>query len=211
MNPYTALHPVIAVTAITVILTFGCGRPENAVPTDRTVSDPALTPAVAPEPLPGPEFLAAAHDGKLEEVRAAIKNGTPVNWVDERGQTALMLSAFNGHAEIVKLLLDGGAKVELRDGTGRTALMFASTFDSTDAVGLLLAKGSDVNAVDSGEKWTALMFAAAEGHQGVVVQLLEHGANPRTLDVDGDDAAAFAVQRGHRDLARMLQEAGQKD
>lgn len=211
MNPNTALLPVIAAAAITVLLMFGCSRPENAAPAGKAVSEPAATAAIAPEPLPGPEFLTAAHDGKLEEVRAAIKNGTPVNWVDERGQTALMLSAFNGHAEIVKLLLDGGAKVELRDGTGRTALMFASTFDSTDTVGLLLAKGSDVNAVDSGEKWTALMFAAAEGHQGVVVRLLEHGANPRTLDVDGDDAAAFAVQRGHRDLARMLQEAGQKD
>jgi len=108
------------------------------------------------------------------------------------------------------MLLASKAGVNLCDRLGRTALMFAATGDNIDAVKLLLDAGAHVNVADGHEGWTALMFAAAEGQEEIVADLLKHGATPETRDTDGDNAADFAVQRGHTKLAAMLKQTADK-
>jgi ankyrin repeat protein len=71
-------------------------------------------------------------------------------------------------------------------------------------VELLLGKGASVNLRDTPEQFTALMFAAAEGHVKVVRLLLEHGADPSLKDADGDTAESFATQKGHPDVVEIL-------
>ncbi len=71
---------------------------------------------------------------------------------------------------------------------------------------LLLEKDADVNTVDQMEGWTALMFAAAEGHAQVVRTLLSHGADATVQDVDGDTARSFAVQNGYAEVIRALKD-----
>ena len=71
---------------------------------------------------------------------------------------------------------------------------------------LLLDKGAEVNSVDNNEKWTALMFAAAEGHLENVKLLLEHGADYKLKDIDGDTAASFAAKNGHSQVAKIIEE-----
>ena len=58
--------------------------------------------------------------------------------------------------------------------------------------------------VDSGEHWTALMFAAAEGQNAIVKHLLKHGADKNLVDVDGETALIFAQKRGHVATANLL-------
>lgn len=150
------------------------------------------------------EFLDNALNGKIDAVRQAIEAGVDVNLTDEQQRTALLFASFNGHTSVVKLLLDNGAQLSQRDAMGRTALMFASTGDNTETVELLLEKGSDVNAVDAGEGFTALMHAAAEGHVDVVKVLLKYNADPDMRDVDGDSARDFATQNRHVAVAQLL-------
>ena len=69
---------------------------------------------------------------------------------------------------------------------------------------MLLDKGAKVNVVDNDEKWTALMFAAAEGQTEIVDKLLKAGADITLKDIDGDTAADFATQAGHAEIARMI-------
>ena len=57
---------------------------------------------------------------------------------------------------------------------GRTALMYAASGPNPETVQLLLEKKADPNLVDQAEKFTALMFAAAEGQTRVVQILLKH-------------------------------------
>ena len=87
---------------------------------------------------------------------------------------------------------------------GRTPLMFAATFNDPHTVKLLLANGAMVNVRDRDERFTALMFAAAEGHADVVKLLLEHKADKTLVDVDGDSAADFARQKGHTQAVEIL-------
>lgn len=163
------------------------------------------------EPLPPPtaeEITAAvdaAFDGNLARVKAALEKGVPVDQADESGNSLLMLAAFNGHDALAKALLAAGADIALRNTEGRTALMFASTGPFPTTVRLLIETDAEVNATDSVEHFTPIMFAAGEGLSPVVELLLEAGADPAMKDIDGDTAATFARQRGFTALADKLQ------
>lgn len=162
------------------------------------------------EPLPPPTraeinaFVQAALAGRTAAVTSALENGMPVNQKDDAGNTALAAAAFNGHVETLQTLLEAGADVNRRVNRDVTPLM-AACGPYPQAVRLLLENGAEVNATDGIEHFTALMYAAAEGHTPVAELLLEYGADPAMKDVDGDTAATFARQRGFEALADQLQ------
>ena len=155
-----------------------------------------------------PELVSLLHqaalDGDLKGVEDALASGASVNGVEEEGRTALMFAAFNGHSEILLRLLDAGAGVDRRDMMGRTALLYAATGPFPETVRILLDKGAEPNVIDSDEHFTPLMHAAAEGNLDVVKILLEAGSDPSLKDVDGDNAASFARQAGHVQVADYL-------
>ena len=68
----------------------------------------------------------------------------------------------------------------------------------------MIDEGADVNAVDSGEHFTALMMAAAEGNSEVVKVLLAEGADRTMKDIDGDGALEFAREKNHTDVIELL-------
>ena len=149
-------------------------------------------------------FRNAALEGEYETVRRAIEAGMDVDLLDEERRTALLMAAFNGHTRVVKLLLDNGASVEHRDVAGRTALLYASTGANDETVRVLLEAGAEPNVTDTGEGFSPLMHAAAEGQARVVQTLLKHNADPTLRDVDGDTALDFATQNGHENVVRLL-------
>jgi len=156
------------------------------------------------ESLPSAALPNEAATARVERLRRLLDQGIDVNKADPSGRTSLMMAAFEGYTEVVKLLLDHGAEVDLRDSVGRTALIYASSGPFPQTVKLLIDRDADVNLVDSDEGWTALMLAAAEGHQPVVEVLLRAGANSDTRDKDGDKAIDHARRRGQKDIVTLL-------
>jgi ankyrin repeat protein len=69
---------------------------------------------------------------------------------------------------------------------------------------MLLDAGAEINAVDAGEHFTALMMAAAEGNAEVVKVLLDRGAKKDMVDSDGDAAIDFARRSGHGEIVALL-------
>jgi len=208
-------HGWTAILLAAALLT-GCGRkePEPAaappVPPPAPPAQSAAAPPEQPRVKPAPSFFEAALEGELDRVARALGSGVTVDARDGEGHTALMLAAFNGHVDLVRYLLDAGADPALRDPLGRTALMFACTGANLDTVRELLKRGARVNAVDAGEHWTPLMFAAAEGQHDIVQALLAAGADAALRDTDGDTARDFARQRGHTDVAATLAAAADR-
>lgn len=83
--------------------------------------------------------------------------------------------------------------------------MFAATGDNAETVELLLnADAKVINAVDTGEGFTALMHAAAEGQVEVVKVLLKYNADATIRDADGDTAQDFARKNQHAEVSRLL-------
>jgi len=191
--------------ATMAVLFVGCGKPEQSVETEAAAKSANAPGGRIIEPTQ--HFYQAALEGQVDAVKREIDRGVNVNHRNPEGHTALMLAAFNGHTDAAALLLDAGADVALKDPNGRTALMFASTGPSRPTVDLLLKHRAGINEVDGGERWTPLMFAAAEGHADVVAALLAAGADPNAQDTDGDTARDFALQRGHKELADLIAKA----
>lgn len=146
----------------------------------------------------------AALEGNLSLAERLISSGTDVNSSAPDDRTALMLASFNGHINIMISLLEAGANVDSKDEFGRTALMYASTGPFPNPVKLLLENGADPNICDSEEKFSPLMFAAAEGHMEVVNILLDNNADRSLKDKDGDTAESFARSNGHTVVADLL-------
>ncbi len=159
----------------------------------------------APNPEADTALFEAAAQGHVAAVKEALDQGGNVHALDPNGNTALMLAAFDGHEAAARLLIERGAEVNAVNPRGRTALMFAATFNDPRTVQALLVNGAMVDVRDSDEKFTALMFAASEGHVDVVKLLLTHNADKSLVDVDGDSAADFARKNGHTKVVEALQ------
>jgi len=186
---------------LTVVLLSACSGGSGSKADKQSPGGGAGEPS-----LTGPEIdiYAAALNGDLALVTAAIKNRQKANKADLDGRTALHYAAYNGHTEVIRLLLKNGAEVNLKDSEGRTALMMASSGPFPEAVRLLLDNYADPNIRDNKEHFTAIMFAATEGQTEIVKLLLAKGADPTFKDVDGDDAESFATKGGHSDIVTLL-------
>jgi ankyrin repeat protein len=123
-------------------------------------------------------LLWAVHQSRLEIAGALVAAGAAADAANDYGITPLLQASRVGDAAMIDLLLRAGANPARGHPEGETPLMAASRSGSVPAVRLLLARAVDVNAAEAFQKTTALMWAAAEGHTGVVDLLLEAGADP---------------------------------
>ena len=125
-------------------------------------------------------LAAAAVQGDINEMEAAIKAGAAVNGNDVVGPP-LVAAASRGNREAVKLLLDKGANVDARDNQGMTALMMAVAISgSAETVQYLLARGANPNASTTigigTSKVTALSLARSKNNETLIKLLRDAGA-----------------------------------
>src|SRR5262245_58811217 len=87
-------------------------------------------------------------------IRAGAKVDTPNNY----GVTPLALAAGNGNAAAIDRLLKGGANPNRTVRAGETPLMLAARTGNVEAVKLLIAGGAQVDAKETWNGQTALMW-----------------------------------------------------
>ena len=113
-----------------------------------------------------------------------IKQGAPLDTVENYGQTLLHLAAQGGNPELLALLIDHGLDVNATDDYQDTPLIDCAWKDCPEAVSLLVNAGADVNArrVDGR---TALHLAVSHQQLDVISILLAAGADPGIPDSEG--------------------------
>ncbi|WP_246149370.1 ankyrin repeat domain-containing protein [Nonomuraea turkmeniaca] len=121
----------------------------------------------------------------------------------------LYRAALNGDSETVGKLLAGGADPN-KPSEGEEEglpLCAAAAWDRHEVASTLLAAGAEVNGRETGG-WTALLWAASNGHAATARVLIEAGADVDTANDDGDTPLTLAARRGALGVVQVLLEAG---
>lgn len=135
----------------------------------------------------------AAQRGDLDEARAILESGDPVDLNSYRiGTTPLLTATYHGHERIVELLLVNGANPDLTDQRlGLAPLHWAASKAYPEIAEELLHFGADPN-VSSRKGDTPLHTATATGSEQVVRLLLANGADSQLRGADGRSAIDIA-------------------
>jgi uncharacterized protein len=153
-------------------------------------------------------LLWAAHWNDVDTGKALLGAGADANAANDFRMTPLSEACTNGSAALVRLLLKAGANPNTAIATGETPLMTCAKSGSADAVRMLIEYGAAVNAKEPNQNQTALMWAAAECHPGVVKALIEAHADLRANTKQGFTALHFAARIGDLESVKELVAAG---
>ncbi|KAF5338785.1 hypothetical protein D9758_012073 [Tetrapyrgos nigripes] len=156
----------------------------------------------------------AVQDGNVAAVREALKDGVDVDALNDKGSTALHLSAKAPHIdiEIMRLLLLHGADFKLMDKAiiwPATPICLAAETGNLEGTRLLLEVGADAPELE-GERTAALNSATSEGHLHIVRLLLEH-KTPIGFDAGYRSTmhtAAASTDKNALDIMHLLIEYG---
>ncbi len=169
----------------------------------------------------------AAHRNDLQAAELLLKAGAKPAAANIYKVSPLHLACTNRSDDVALALIQAGADAKAALLTGETALMECARTGAAKAVAAMLKAGTEVDAKESGQGQTALMWAAGMGHFDVVKLLLEHGADanmttaetaakvPNTCRIcswkpspGGFTALLFAARSGDLESARLLVQAG---
>lgn len=160
-----------------------------------------VSPAEASADKEFPPMLAAARDGRVDELERLIQGGAAVTAADSNGLTSLHWAALKGHVDVVAALLEHHADVDSQGNDyAWTPLMVASAAGEMDVARILLDHGANINAL-SGTHKAPLYHAALGAHADLARLLLARGAN-------GTEVFASAVRDGNAKVVNTLLDAG---
>mmetsp|Transcript_104554 Transcript_104554/g.312260 ORF Transcript_104554/g.312260 Transcript_104554/m.312260 type:complete len:230 (-) Transcript_104554:80-769(-) len=155
---------------------------------------------ISDEVLLNHELLQHARQGNVKGVSAALEKGA---WTETRRPLVMK-------PQKPETSNPGGGGGSGRDDkeqvdVGMTALMFSAQNGSTECIRRLLWAGAEVNAVEE-DAWSALHFAAKEGHLEVCTTLLQSKADHQMLNAD-DKTPLQVAEEEDEEFAEKLRAA----
>jgi len=153
-------------------------------------------------------LLWAAHWGDVKTTDLLLRASADPNAANDFRMTPLSQACVTGKAALVESLLKAGANPNTPVATGETPLMTCAKTGGADAVKVLIAHDAAVNAKEPVQNQTALMWAAAERHPGVVKMLIDAKADLQARTKRGFTALHFAAREGDQESVRLLLAAG---
>jgi CDK inhibitor PHO81 len=143
---------------------------------------------------------------KIECVRTLLSHNASAEPSSSSDHIPLNLACQHESIEAVTLLLKRHAEF-LPDAEGLFPQhLVARSSRTADLLLLLKDHGADLNQRDKLYQWTPLFHAASEGRVECLRVLLEHGADPTTLDEKGLTATYYATWEGHLSCMHLLWE-----
>ncbi|KEF59780.1 uncharacterized protein A1O9_04628 [Exophiala aquamarina CBS 119918] len=142
---------------------------------------------------------------------AAVKMlilGVNVDFTGADGKTALGWAASLNHLTMAQMLVGHGAAVmSTAQNTQMAPLGEAAAFGGYPTVLFLLDQGADPNYRDR-NGWSAIHWAAEEGHEDIVHLLLKGGADVNAVSSYGTSPLHCAANGGRKNIVRVLLQYG---
>ncbi|XP_063851013.1 ankyrin-2-like isoform X2 [Scylla paramamosain] len=171
--------------------------------------DPSVQNNAGHTPL-DEELVTAVREGDEAGVRSALNRGArpevivPTN--DGASWNLLSLAASKGHHHLLPRLLEAGLSIEGGGTTDRTPLMEAAECGHTQTVKALLKLGGNPLSMNS-IGWTALHFAARQGHHHCVAALIPV-TPPPPAHLEAYTPVHAASYKGHVEVLKQVAGAG---
>ncbi|HEX7815596.1 ankyrin repeat domain-containing protein [Dyella sp.] len=132
--------------------------------------------------------------------------GALINTLNRSGVSPLATACHAANWPLVKFLLERGAKPTPPDGEPALVAAAGVADDDVEGVKLLLKHRAAINAVDARHR-SALMTAAAEGHEQIVRVLRAANADVSLADHHGTTALMEAARAGSFGIVQLIAEA----
>ncbi len=145
--------------------------------------------------------------GHLDRLKQCLSDAAAIDSRSKDGFTALHFACFFGQPEAARLLIGSGAAVDAvaANPTQVMPLHSAASSRNLEAARLLLDHGAPVNARQQAG-WVPIHAAAQNGDRPMVeLLLLKHHADPKLVNDDGKTPALIAREKGHEELAALLE------
>ena len=124
------------------------------------------------------EFLTAASVDDVERLTDGLNSGVPIDSIDSRGRTALLIATYANSINAARFLINHGANVNFKDQSQDSPYLYAGAEGKLEILKMTVTAGADLQSVNR-YGGTALTPAAHHGHEEVVRYLLT-----TTIDVN---------------------------
>ncbi|XP_057721767.1 uncharacterized protein LOC130935873 [Arachis stenosperma] len=154
-------------------------------------------------------LLFTAQAGDAEALKTLVESGEfDLDYQDERGFSAVMVTALNGHAESFRLLVYAGADVKLCNKYGETAITLSKLNQNCDLFEQVMLEF----AIEKGNRnacgFYALHCAARRGDLDAVKLLTNKGYDVNAPDGEDYTPLMLAAREGHASICKLLISCG---
>ncbi|MGG4481224.1 ankyrin repeat domain-containing protein [Paenibacillus illinoisensis] len=171
------------------------------------------------------DFAKSIEDFDIDRVEKYLGKGYKAT--SETGKDRQLITFANPATstgrDIISLLLAQGADINSKyiltstdylgntTGTYESSLLYHASEGDIDAVKFLLENKANPDITINPDNKTSLMIAARKGEQKVVQLLLDYGADPNMVDINGCSALNFAYYSRSSVVIEALENAGAKE
>ena len=128
-----------------------------------------------------------------EVLQAMVDHGANINATNGKHETALSVACLKGNEDAIDVILAAGADPNMADADGDSCLSKAVFQEcSKEVLQAIVDHGANVNATNSKYE-TALLVACSKGNEDAIDVLSTAGADPNSVDHDGDTCLHKAV------------------
>lgn len=153
------------------------------------------------DPIPRWRFLDACENGDVDCVTRYVETVDRSTYLQD--DAALNSSVYYDHPEVLRILLEAGVDPNIH-GEHVPALHVAAANDNVKAATILIEHGAEIDARDTANNDTALMYGIRDGKLNITEYLLRQGADPNLTDKNGLAPLHIATARNDVELVRCL-------
>jgi hypothetical protein len=148
-------------------------------------------------------LVTAVYKKDMAKLKSLLTEGEDPNDI-YKSWSAVNQAAQGGHCEMIKILVDAGADITLRS-LNVSPLYSAIKENYYHCARYLLDQGAEVDTRQYQNLNTPLIRAAKDGYIESVQLLLEFGADPLAESYAGDSAIAWARNKGHTEIVKLME------